>query len=154
MPLYLRFSLLFFVGHLVCYYLAGFIEYQISKKMYAGKNRLYRAFFRDTEDKREVLRINALLLPTQLLRALLMSVVLYPVLGTLMGFPFWLKFAFMGGLMFVYTDFASAIPFSNTIEGLVYLKREFVRPKVFWTIQFEAVLYSSLFGFFSALFLL
>ena len=28
--------------------------------------------------------------------------------------------------MFVYADFASAIPFSNTIEGIVYLKKEFV----------------------------
>jgi hypothetical protein len=58
----------------------------------------------------------------------------------------WLKFLFFGGLMFVYADFCSAIPFSNTLEGLIYMKPEFVKRKVFWTIQMEAVIYSLLFG--------
>jgi ABC-type antimicrobial peptide transport system permease subunit len=52
--------------------------------------------------------------------------------------------------MFVYADFASAIPFSNTIEGIVYLKKEFVKKRVFWTIQLEAILYSIMFGLLSA----
>lgn len=51
--------------------------------------------------------------------------------------------------MFVYADFASAIPFSNTIEEIVYLKKEFVKKRVFWTIQLEAILYSLMFGLLS-----
>ncbi|MDI6645240.1 MAG: hypothetical protein QME14_09305 [Methanobacteriaceae archaeon] len=48
--------------------------------------------------------------------------------------------------MFVYTDLASAVPFSNTIEGLVYMKKPFVTRKVFLKISSKAVFYSIVFG--------
>lgn len=48
--------------------------------------------------------------------------------------------------MLIYADFASAIPFSNTIEGLIYMKKRFVRWEIFLKIGSEAVLYSVLFG--------
>ncbi|WMJ75517.1 hypothetical protein RCC89_20485 [Cytophagaceae bacterium ABcell3] len=102
------------------------------------------------ENKEESARVAKLLLPSQFVRSMLMSVVLYPILPFLGELSFGLRFLFMGGLMFVYADFSSAIPFSNTIEGLVYLKKEFVAKNVFWTIQFEAILYSMLFGMLSA----
>ena len=79
-----------------------------------------------------------------------MSVVLYPILPFLDELSFGMRFLFMVGLMFIYADFSSAIPFSNTIEGLVYLKKEFVAKKVFWTIQLEAIIYSIMFGLLSA----
>lgn len=79
-----------------------------------------------------------------------MSVVLYPVLPFIKELSFAMQFIFMASLMFVYADFAGAIPFSNTIDGIVYLKKEFVRKRIFWTIQLEAVLYSVLFGLLSA----
>ncbi len=102
---------------------------------------------------KETFRILKLLVPSQILRAVLMSVVLYPIIPFLQELSFLMQFLFMGGLMFVYADFASAIPFSNTIEGIVYLKKKFVEKKVFWTIQLEAIIYSVLFGLLSALFL-
>ena len=101
-------------------------------------------------DKKESSRIAGLLLPSQFIRGVLMSVVLYPVLPYLEELSFGMQFLFTGGLMFVYADFSSAVPFSNTIEGLVYLKREFVEKKVFWTIQLESIIYSILFGLLSA----
>jgi hypothetical protein len=154
MVTYLKFSLSFFAIHLVCYILAGVIDLQLAKRIYEGKDRLYRSFFRNMEDKQESNRVAKLLVPSQFIRGILMSVVLYPILPYLKELPFGMQFLFMGGLMFVYADFSCAIPFSNTIEGLVYLKKQFVRPKVFWTIQFEAILYSSLFGLLSAWLLL
>ncbi len=150
---YLKFSLIFFIIHFVCYIIAGAIDFRLAKKMYSGKDRLYQSFFRNMEDKKEVARIGKLLIPSQIIRALLMSIVLYPVLPFLKELSFIMQFLFMGGLMFVYADFASALPFSNTIEGLVYLKKEFVAKKVFWIIQLEAIIYSLLFGLLSALFL-
>ena len=150
MKTYIIFSLLFFVIHFVCYTLAGIIDLQLAKKMYTGKNRLYKSFFRDMDDKKESLRISKLMIPSQFIRAILMSLVLYPVLPFLEGLSFGMQFIFMASLMFVYADFASAIPFSNTIEGLVYLKKEFVEKRVFWTIQLEAILYSLMFGLLSA----
>lgn len=151
--LYLKFSLIFFVIHFVCYIVAGIIDLQLAKKIYKGKNRLYKSFFRNMEDKNESFRISKLLFPSQLIRALLLSAVLYPVLPYLVQLPFEIQFIFIASLMFVYADFASAIPFSNTIEGILYLKKEFVRRKIFWTIQLEAIIYSLLFGLLSAFFL-
>lgn len=147
---YIFFSLLFFVIHIVCYVIAGVIDLQLAKKVYSGKNRLFKSFFRNMEDENESKRIAKLLLPSQLIRAVLMSVVLYPVLPFLRDMSFGLQFVFMASLMFVYADFASAIPFSNTIEGIVYLKKEFVKKRVFWTIQLEAIIYSLTFGLLSA----
>jgi hypothetical protein len=87
---------------------------------------------------------------TQFIRALLMSFVLYPILPYLQELSFGMQFLFMSSLMFIYADFSSAIPFSNTIEGFVYLKKKFVEKNVFWTIQFEAIIYSIMFGLLSA----
>lgn len=143
---YVEFTALFCAIHIGCYIIAGVIDLQLAKKVYAGKDRLFESFFRDMDDKQEGARVSRMLIPSQLARAILMSVVLYPVLPYLSELSFGMQFLFMGGLMFVYADFASAIPFSNTIEGLVYLKRDFVRPRIFWTIQLEAILYSIMFG--------
>jgi hypothetical protein len=147
---YISFSLLFFVIHFVCYVIAGIIDLQLAKKVYSGKNRLFKSFFRDMDDNKESNRIALLLLPSQFIRAILMSVVLYPVLPFIKELSFAMQFIFMASLMFVYADFASAIPFSHTIEGIVYLKKEFVKKRIFWTIQLEAVLYSVMFGLLSA----
>lgn len=153
MVTYLKFSLLFFGIHIVCYMIAGVIDFQLAKKVYSGKNRLYKSSFRDMDDKKESLRIARLLVPSQFVRAIVMSIVLYPILPFLKELSFVMQFIFMASLMFVYADFASAVPFSNTIEGIVYLKKEFVEKKVFWTIQFESILYSIMFGLLSAWFL-
>lgn len=153
MMVYLKFSLIFFLIHLTCYIIAGIIDLQLAKKMYKGKNRLYKSFLRDTDNKKESTRIAKLMIPSQLIRALLMSIVLYPILPYLIQLTFWVQFIFMASLMFIYADFACAVPFSNTIEGIVYLKKEFVERKVFWTIQLEAIIYSMLFGLLSAFFL-
>lgn len=154
MMTYIKFTLLFTLFHFICYIIAGSIDFQLAKKMYSGKDRLYKSFFRDMDDKQESMRIAKLLIPSQLVRGILMSVVLYPVLPFLFELTFLLQFVFMASLMFVYADFASAIPFSNTIEGIVYLKKEFVARRVFWTIQLEAFIYSILFGLLSAWLLL
>lgn len=154
MTAYLTFSLLFIIIHLVCYVIAGVVDLQLARKVYVGKNRLFQSFFRNMEDERESRRIAQLLIPAQFIRAILMSFVLYPILPFLKDLSFGIQFVFMSSLMFVYADFASAIPFSNTIEGIVYLKKEFVKKSVFWTIQLEAIIYSLLFGWLSAWLLL
>lgn len=113
--LYLKFSLLFFVIHFLCYIIAGVIDLQLAGRIYKGKDRLYKSFFRDMNIRQESNRVARLLIPSQFVRAMLMSVVLYPVLPFLMELSFAMQFLFMAGLMFVYADFGSAIPFSNTI---------------------------------------
>ena len=116
------------------------------------ENAIYTKFLTpsDMDDKQESLRIAKLLLPSQFARGIVMSMVLYPILPFMRDLSFGMQFIFMASLMFVHADFASAIPFSNTIEGIVYLKKEFVEKKVFWTIQLEAIMYSIVFGLLSA----
>jgi len=150
---YAFFSLFFFVIHLSCYVIAGLVDLQLSRNLYSGKRRLYGSFLRDTEDLAESKRIAKLLVPSQLIRAILMSLVLYPILPYLQGLTNIVQFIFMTSLMFVYADFASAVPFSNTIEGILYMKKEFVERRVFWVIQLEAIIYSMMFGLLSAWFL-
>lgn len=53
------------------------------------------------------------MLPAQLVRGALLSVVLYPILTPLTELSFGTRFGFLSGLMFVYTDLAAATPFPN-----------------------------------------
>lgn len=52
--------------------------------------------------------------------------------------------------MFIYSDFASAVPFPHNIEGWVYLKSRYLQKNRLWKLYFEIVIYSLLFAGFSA----
>jgi hypothetical protein len=155
MPLeYLVFSLGFFVIHLLVYMAAGWFTLRyVSGHLYQGEGALLTTFMRDPSDPRESAGLMGRLLAAQVLRALLMSVVLYPLLGPIGELSFELRALLLGGLMFVYADLASAVPFSNTLEGLVYLKPRFVSRPVFLRIGTEALIYSIAFGLLAGWFL-
>jgi hypothetical protein len=143
---YLWFSLGFVAIHLGAYITAGALTLQFTKDLYTGDSALFASFLRDVDAPEEKTRQGLIMWPAQLARGLLMSIVLYPILGPLAELSFAARFGFLAALMFVYTDLAAATPFSNTIEGLVYMKKKFIRPSVFWRIQSEALLYSTFFG--------
>ena len=143
---YIRFIGVFFLIHTVVYMIAGNINLLWSNKMYGGREQLYRGYLRNIEEPQQKNYIAKAIWPGQLVRSILMAAVLFPIMGYVGELAFFQRFLFMGSLMFVYADVASAIPFSNTIEGLIYLEPKFVQPKVFWVIQSEAVVYSLLFG--------
>ena len=141
---YLLFSLGFIILHTLMYQLAGVIDYRVTEHLYSGEDRLF-GFFRDMGDEKENKRVMKTQFLAQIVRGLLMSLVLYPILDSLSELSFTFRFAFLGGLMFVYTDLASAAPFVN-IEGIVYLKGKYVQREAFWKLQMEMVIYSTLFG--------
>jgi hypothetical protein len=143
---YVWFSLGFTAIHLVAYVAAGVVTQTYSKDLYHGRDALLAGYLRDVSEEREALRQGKLMFPAQLARGLLMSAVLWPLLGAIGELGFGSRAAVLGGLMFVYADLASAIPFPNTIEGLVYLRERFVGASTFWRLQSEAVIYSVLFG--------
>lgn len=155
MPLdYVVFSLGFFVIHLVVYMAAGWFTLRyVSGHLYQGQSALLTAFMRDPSDPGEGAGLMGRLIAVQIVRAILMSVVLYPLLGPIGDLPFELRALFLAGLMFVYADLASAVPFSNTLEGLVYLKPRFVSRPVFLRIGTEALIYSIAFGLLAGWFL-
>ena len=143
---YVWFSLGFFAVHLGAYVVAGVLTQLWSKDIYHGDDALLHPVLRDVTEDDERRRQGRVMLPAQLLRALLMSVVLYPLLDALGELAYPVRSVVLGGLMLIYADVASASPFPNTIEGLVYLRRRFVTASAFWRLQSEAVIYSLLFG--------
>jgi hypothetical protein len=142
---YIRFSLLFTLVHAGAYLIAGLLAYRISHDLYQGENRLLD-FLKNMADKSENARVARRSLPLQLLRGLLLSIVLYPIMGMLGDLPFGLRFVFLASLMFVYTDFASAIPFPHNIEGFIYMKDRYLKKSAFWKLQFEMIVFSVIFG--------
>jgi hypothetical protein len=135
----------FVAGFTVVHTVAGLVELQFADYIYGGEQRRVD-FVRDMTIPEESDRIGLVFLPAQLVRGVLMAVVLLPLLGPIGELDFVVRVAFLGGLMFIYADLASAVPFPNTIEGLVYLESRYVQRDAFVTIQFEALLYSLLFG--------
>lgn len=147
---YIKFSLLFMLVHTGAYFIAGMLAYRISRDLYHGENRLLD-FLKDMADPAENARVAKLTLPLQLLRGLVLSIVLYPILELLGDLSYPLRFVFLAGLMFVYTDFASAVPFPHNLEGVIYMKERYLKKSAFWKLQFEMIIFSLLFGAVAAL---
>jgi len=142
---YIKFSLLFMLVHTGAYFIAGMLAYRISRDLYHGENRLLD-FLKDMADPAENARVAKLTLPLQLLRGLVLSIVLYPILELLGDLSYPLRFVFLTGLMFAYTDFASAVPFPHNLEGVIYMKERYLKKSAFWKLQFEMIIFSLLFG--------
>jgi hypothetical protein len=142
---YILFSLWFILLHTAIYTIAGAIALRISKDLYEEKNRLLD-FLRDMSVESENKYVAKRFFPAQILRGLLMSIVLYPILGFLGEMHILLRMAFFGTLMYIYTDIASAVPFPHNIEGFVYLKERYRKKGFTWKLHLEILLYSILFG--------
>ena len=149
---YLTFSLLFTLIHILSYTLAGMLALRISKDIYEGKSRLMD-YHRDMSDDAESKHVHKWFIPGQILRGLLLSIILYPVLGSLGELAFVMRYAFFAGLMFVYTHVACAAPCPDNIEGFVYMKKRYITKSSFFKFQFEMIIYSLLFGFVASYFL-
>ncbi len=146
---YLNFSLIFMAIHTASYILAGVVALNISQDLYEGDTRLMD-FLVDPQLEGPGSFMLVKVLPAQVLRGLLMSVVLYPIAGFLGDLSFFFKFLFFAGLLYIYTDLSSAAPFPSNLEGIVYMKGEYVSSGVFWKLQVEMVIYSLLFGLFAS----
>ena len=150
---YLQFSFWFVVIHIFSYTVAGAVALKISGDLYRGENRLLN-FIRDMDDSRESSHVQKYFIPAQVFRGLLMSIDFYPILGVIGEISFLYIFLFVAGLMFLFTDFASAIPFPNNIEGFVYIKKRYLKKEFFWKLYFEMIVYSLIFAFLFASFLI
>ena len=141
----LKFILWFELAHIAAYIVAGVIALSISKDIYKDKNRLC-TFMRDMKDPKENKRIGMLFIPAQIIRALLMSLVLLPIVDYLITFSFLKQFLFFSSLVFIFTHIAAVSPFLDNIEGLVYFKKEYIKKEAFLKFQLEMVIYSVIFG--------
>ncbi|MGM0625570.1 MAG: hypothetical protein ACQES0_06810 [Bacteroidota bacterium] len=142
---YLGFSFFFILSHILAYTIAGVIALGISKDIYESKARLCD-FLRDMADKQESKHVSRYFLPAQIIRGLLMSVILFPLLPAISDFPFHISSLFFAGLMFVFTHLAAASPFIDNIEGWVYFKKKYIRKSAIAKFQTEMLTYAVLFG--------
>ncbi|UOY09978.1 hypothetical protein [Methanonatronarchaeum sp. AMET6-2] len=139
---------LFILCHLVAYVVAGALSYKMHKENYYDGNDPFYRGFRATGTS-EWSHTGRWLLPTQVLRGFLMSLVLIPLYGVLGDLNTLPLFTFFFGLMYIYSELSSMVAGPCNIEGWLYLKKEsFSKPKKFFCVkmQFEGVLYSLLFA--------
>ena len=142
---YFRLSIWFVLIHSFSYMFAGALALKISEDIYENKDRLMD-YVRDMSDEKEKSHVTKWFFPAQLIRGLLMSFVLYPIITPLGELSFALRFLFFFGLVFIYTHISCAAPCSDNIEGYVYLKERYLNKTMFFKFQFEMIIYSSLFG--------
>lgn len=149
---YLIFSFWFIIIHTVAYTFAGAVALKLSKDLYEKQKRLID-YVRDMSDESDRKHVEKWFLPAQVIRGLLMSMVLYPILNLLGDTDFLIRFIFLSSLMFIYTDVGSAIPFPHNIEGLVYMKPKYLNRKAMGKLYLEMVIYSLVFGLLTGWFL-
>jgi hypothetical protein len=143
---YLGFTAGFFVVHLVAYVLAGVVSQTYSARIYHGSGAVLAPVLRDVTETAERRRQGRLMIPAQLARAVLLSIVLWPLLDAMEALAPGLRFAVLFGLAFVWTDLGAATPFPNTIEGWVYLRRELLDRDTVARVASEGLLYALVFA--------
>ncbi|MFO7953146.1 MAG: hypothetical protein R6U91_10155 [Bacillota bacterium] len=143
---YLVFSLWFTLIHVLSYTIAGVLVLRISKEIYEGKSRLMD-YLRDMSVEKESKHVQNWFIPGQIVRGILLSIILYPILVPLGELSFGMRFLFFTGLMFVYTHMACAAPCPDNIEGLIYMKERYIDKSSFLKFNYEMVVYSLLLGF-------
>ena len=140
---YFIFAVFFVVLHVISYTFAGATALKFSADLYRGSERLYD-FHRDMNDEEESRHVKIYFLPAQIVRGALLAVVLFPVLALLSELTFVLLFAFIFGLLFIFTDLACVNPFPHNIEGLVYMRERYIRRDKLVKLYYETTVYSLL----------
>jgi hypothetical protein len=143
---YIRFVAVIVTAHTTAYLFAGGIAYQlITKSIWEGPDPLLSSYLRTPGN--EALWNDAMIwqVPGQLLRGLLMGLVLLPLYSSLAHWSAGKRLLFFSSLWFVFTHLAAAAPSPANIEGMVYMRPEFVR-QGFFLMQPEMILHSLIAG--------
>jgi len=144
---YIRFTIIFILAHLISYLVMGGISYQLFyKPFWEGQNPLFAPFMRTIIEPELWKHTTVWQIPGQILRGLLMSIVLYPVLNKIIELSFIRRYLFIGGLLYIFAHFASSAPSPANIEGFIYMRPEFVNA-FFLKGQPEMIMYSLFAGF-------
>lgn len=143
---YVRFVLIIIIAHTLSYLIAGGIAYQlITKEFWEGSNSLLSVYLR-TPGNSELWNYAMIWqIPGQILRSLIFGLVLLPLFDSIKEWKFLKRFLFFSSLFFVFTHFSSAVPSPANIEGLIYMKPEFIKLG-FLKMQPEMILYSIILG--------
>ncbi len=142
---YVLFSVWFTVIHIAAYFIAGLIALKVCSSTYEGTSRVMD-YHRDVTEGEEKKHVAKWIFPAQAARGLLMSIVLYPILGPLGELSLIVRILFIAGLMFIYHHLACVSPGPDNLEGLVYMRKRYIQRGSFFTFQLEMTLYPLLFA--------
>lgn len=133
--------------YMLAYLVVGAIAYQLlTKPFYVGDDAIFAAYLRSESNPTEWAHTNLWLVPGLFIRALLISLVLLPFVGTLKKMVFWKRAGILFALMFVLIHIAAAAPSPGNIEGLIYMKQQLTGITPFLLTQPEMVVQCLLFA--------
>lgn len=143
---YIRFIFIIIVAHTIAYLFAGGIVYQlITKEFWEGQGPLLAGYLR-TPGNVELWNYAMIWqIPGQLLRAFFIGLVVLPLHSSLKEWTALKTFLFFSSLLFVLTHMSAAAPSPANIEGLIYMKPEYIQLG-FFKMQPEMILYSIIAG--------
>lgn len=131
---------------MVAYLFAGGIAYQlITKEFWEGESPLLSAYLRTPGNSELWNYAMVWQIPGQLLRAFFIGLVMLPLHSYLKEWSTLKIFLFFSSLLFVLTHLSSAAPSPANIEGLIYMRPEFIHLG-FLIMQPEMILYSIVAG--------
>ncbi len=148
-----RFILVIIIAHTLSYLLAGSIFYQLlTKELWEGAKSLLSLYLRTTDNSELWNYAMIWQIPAQILRSLFIGLALLFLYDNMKEWKYFRRFLFLSTIMFVFTHFSSAAPSPANIEGLVYMKPDFIKIG-FLRMQPEMIFYSIIFGLISSKFL-
>lgn len=153
MSKYIRLALVFVLSHTASYLIVGAIAYPLFyKPFWEGPSPIYASFMRTMAEPELWQQAMQWQIPGQLGRGLLMALAISPMLVQLERVSFARRYAYIAGLMFVFAHLAASAPSPGNIEGLIYMRPEFVA-QGFLPSQPEMIGHSLLAGFLIARFM-
>jgi hypothetical protein len=129
------------------YLVAGLIAYRfLTKRFYVGDDAIFAGFLRSEADPILWRHVMTWQFPMLLVRSMLISLVLLPFRATLSSFALRKRVLSLFGLFFVLLHLAAAAPSPSNLEGIVYMRPEFIGVVPFLLTQPEMILQSLLFA--------
>jgi hypothetical protein len=129
----------------VAYLVAGALAYQLlTKRFYVGDDAMFAGFLRSEAEPGQWQHVTLWQLPILLARSSLIALALVPFRSALMSFPPRGRVVILFVLFFVLLHFAAAAPSPSNLEGLVYMRPEFIGVAAFLLTQPEMILQSLL----------
>jgi hypothetical protein len=129
------------------YLFAGSIAYQLlTKRFYVGDDPIFAGFLRSEADPILWRHVMTWQFPVLLARGLLISLALLPFRAALSSFALRTRVLSLLGLFFVLVHLAAAAPSPSNLEGIVYMRPEFIGIGPFLLTQPEMILQSLLFA--------
>ena len=142
-----RFVLKVMLVSSVAYLIAGALAYQLlTKQFYVGEDAIFAKFLRSEADPKQWSHVMTWQFPMLLLRGLLISLALLPFRAALISFALRKRILVLFVLFFVLLHLAAAAPSPSNLEGIVYMRPEFMGVGPFLLTQPEMILQSLLFA--------